>query len=114
MPIEQCARGGNRYVQRGLQLLGSAITCSMPRRVRRLGARRAQVRVAVCGQSKRTAEAEGRENLDWEETLVRARALVCGGVCCSVYARAWHGCARMWKVAGWLAEANNREPSCSV
>ena len=32
----------------------------------------AQVRVAVGGQSKRTAEAEGRENLDWEETLVRA------------------------------------------
>ena len=31
-----------------------------------------QVRVAVGGQSKRTAEAEGRENLDWEETMVRA------------------------------------------
>ena len=29
-----------------------------------------QVRVAVGGQSKRTAEAEGRENLDWEETMV--------------------------------------------
>lgn len=29
-----------------------------------------QVRVAVGGQSKRTEEAEGRENLDWEETLV--------------------------------------------
>ena len=29
------------------------------------------MRVAVGGQSKRTAEAEGRENLDWEETMVR-------------------------------------------
>jgi len=37
------------------------------------------VRVAVCGQSKRTAEAEGRENMDWEETLVRARATDAGG-----------------------------------
>ena len=34
-----------------------------------------QVRVAVGGQSKRTAEAEGRENLDWEETMVRAHVL---------------------------------------
>ena len=35
--------------------------------------------MAVCGQSKRTAEAEGRENMDWEETLVRAQAPDSGG-----------------------------------
>lgn len=39
-----------------------------------------QVRVAVGGQSKRTAEAEGRENLDWEETMVRMASCEVAGL----------------------------------
>jgi hypothetical protein len=61
------------------------------------------VRVAVCGQSKRTAEAEGRENMDWEETLVRARATDAGGGVCGVCAKAWRGRASsVWSLLAGL------------
>jgi len=61
------------------------------------------VRVAVCGQSKRTAEAEGRENMDWEETLVRARAPSGGGACCGVCAKAWRDRASsVWSLLAGL------------
>ena len=49
-----------------------------------LSAGAAQVRVAVGDQSKRTAEAEGRENLDWEETLVRGMSDLVSRMCVAV------------------------------